>query len=44
MNLRRVTNLELTWEKNEKDDMLADPHKILNRCKNYLSAVEYMRG
>jgi hypothetical protein len=44
MNLRKVSNVELTWEKNKKDDLLADSHKILNRRKNYFSAVERMRG
>jgi hypothetical protein len=30
--------------KDERGDLLADPHKILNRWKNYLSAVERTRG
>jgi hypothetical protein len=33
MNLRRVINLELS--KDEKGDLLADPHKIVNRWMNY---------
>jgi hypothetical protein len=30
--------------KDKKGDLLADPHKILNRWKNYLSAVEHSQG
>jgi hypothetical protein len=30
--------------KDERGDLLADPHKILNRWKNYLSAVERTLG
>jgi hypothetical protein len=37
MNLRRVTNLELT--ENENDDLLADSHTILNRWKTYFSQI-----
>jgi hypothetical protein len=30
--------------KDERGDLLADPHKILKRWKNYLSAVECIQG
>jgi hypothetical protein len=30
--------------KDERGDLLADPHKILNRWKNYMSAVERTQG
>jgi hypothetical protein len=34
MNLRRVTTLEL-GKRRGGDDLLADPHNVLNRWKNY---------
>jgi hypothetical protein len=34
MNLKRVIKLELTV-KDEKGDLLADPHKIVKRWMNY---------
>jgi hypothetical protein len=45
MNLRRFTNLELTnLVKDERGDLLADPHKILNRWKNYFCELSNVHG
>jgi hypothetical protein len=44
MNLRRVTNLELTRRKTRGADLLVDPHKILNRWKNYFCQLLDVHG
>jgi hypothetical protein len=44
MNLRLVANLKLTWQKTRGGDLLADPHKILNRWKNYFCQLLNIHG
>jgi hypothetical protein len=38
MNLRRVTNLDLTWFRDGNND-LVDYYNILSRWKNYVSQI-----
>jgi hypothetical protein len=38
------TKLQLTFVKEEKGDLLAEPHKILYRCKNYFGQLLNVQG
>jgi hypothetical protein len=44
MNLRRVTNLGQNWLTDDNGDLLADPHSILNRWKNYFCQLLTVHG
>jgi hypothetical protein len=45
MNLRRVTNQPRTnLVRDERDDLLANPHKIFKRWKNYFCQLLYVYG
>jgi hypothetical protein len=39
INLRRVIKPRTNIEKDEKGDILADPHKIVNRWMNYFCQI-----
>jgi hypothetical protein len=39
MNLRKVTNLALTLLRMGMGNLLADPHSVLNRWKNFFNQV-----
>jgi hypothetical protein len=43
MNLKSITNLT-NLEKDERGDLLADPHKIVNRWKNYFCQLLNVHG
>jgi hypothetical protein len=44
MNLKRFTNLELTWIKDEKGGLLADSHNILSIQNNYFCQLLNVGG
>jgi hypothetical protein len=44
MNLRKVTNLQITWLMDENGDLLADSHNILNRQKNLFCQLFKVHG
>jgi hypothetical protein len=45
MNLRRVTNIEVTYMvKDEKGDLVTDCHSILARWRNHFSQLFYGHG
>jgi hypothetical protein len=44
MTSRRVTSLELIYEKNDKVDLVADSHSILARWSNYSSQLFNLHG